>query len=340
MSFLGKISGLEKDAFGLDIGYQDLKVVQLKKKDASFKLQGIGDSPSPKEPFSKDNVKDKKGLAAAIKKAVSDFHISAKAIVSALPESLVFTKIIQVPKMELRELETSVPLEAASFIPLEPVHTYLDFQVVGQTKEKYEILVVSTSKSLVDDFIDTVNQVGFDLMCLETKPIANARALFKPFDKGAFLILDLGAEATSLTIYDEGGIKFTATLPFGGYLLTRDIASTLSVPQQKAEEMKIKLGITKEGVEIKKALEGSLNNLIEEIAAALKYYQSHKEKAKIEKIVLVGGGASMPGLCGFLQEKTGIRTELGNPWQSIKNPPKEKQGLQFTTAIGLAMRQV
>lgn len=340
MSILGKISGLEKDVFGLDIGYENLKVVQLKKAGSLFKLEHFGSISSPKQPFTKNIIKDKKTLATTIKKAVSDFNISAKAIVSALPESLVFTKIIQMPKMKMEELQTAVPIEAASFIPLEPAQTYLDFQIVDETQENLEILVVAAPKSLVSDFIDTVRQVGLYLICLETKPLANIRALIKPAEKEGFLIADIGAEATSLTIYDAGAMKFTATYPMGGGVFTRTIASGLSITQEKAEEMKKKIGITKEGERIKQALNEPLGSLVDEMAAALKFYQSRKEKTKISKIILAGGGASMPGLCGFLEDKIGLKTELGNPWQAVKNPPKTEESLQYTTAIGLAMRQI
>jgi len=341
MSFLGKISGLEKKTFGLDIGYENLKVVQLKKAGSLFKLASFGSSPSPKEPFSKDNVKDKKTLASSIKKVVSDWHISAKAIVSALPESLVFTKIIQMPKMKLKELQNAVPMEAASFIPLEPAKTYLDFQIVGEIGVNFEILVVAAPKTLVDDFIETVKLAGFSLTCLETKPLANTRALIKPNEKEGVLLLDLGAEATSLTIYDEGAIKFTVTFLLGGNIFTRNIATALSITPEKADTMKKKVGITKQkGDQVKKALAEPLSSLVNEIASSLKYYQSHKEKAKISKIILAGGGAAMPGLTSFIGDEIGIKTELGNPFQAILNPPSQEEALRYTTSIGLAMREV
>ncbi|MCX6807084.1 MAG: pilus assembly protein PilM, partial [Candidatus Berkelbacteria bacterium] len=97
MSIFGKITGLDRDIFGLDVGHESIKVVQLKKAGSLFRLKSYGDSPCPKEPFSKDSIKDKKELSIAIKKAVTDHRISAKQLVSALPESYVFSKIIQMP---------------------------------------------------------------------------------------------------------------------------------------------------------------------------------------------------------------------------------------------------
>lgn len=310
MSIIGRITGLEKDIFSLDIGYKDIKIVQLKKSGSLFKLVGFGTSPSVKEPFSKENIKDKKALSAAIKKAVSEHHISALSAVSALPESLVFTKIIKMPKMKLEELVNSVPLEAANFIPLEPAQTYLDFQIVGEVEQNYEILVVAAPKTLVDDLIETVKLAGLSVICIETKPLANVRALINKKEKEGILILDIGGLSTSLTIYDNNAIKLTATFPIGGELWIKN-------PDKDA-----------------------LTPLIDNVAESLKYYQSHQTNSKVAKIMLGGGGGLTPGLPSLLKDKIGIKTELGNPWQAVKNPPKEQQSLQYTTAIGLAMREV
>ena len=328
MSILARIAGIEKDTFGLDIGYQSIKVIQLKKAGVYFKLLSGGTIPSPRDPFAKGRVSHKKELTAAIIKAIRDFHISAKAAISALPESMVFTKIIRMPKMSENELKNAVPLEAASFIPFEPAKTYIDFQIADQYENSYETLVIAAQKTLVDDIIETFNLANIELLCIETKPIANARALIMPKSQETVMILDVGARASSLTICEDVTLKFTATLSFGGRVF-QDIISNVSSPSGETEL----LNDNKAVLEI-------LNTLSEKVLEGIKYYQGRKGKRTISKILVVGGGAKMPGLAEHLTEKTKIKTELGNPWQLIKNPPKSTDTLQATTAIGLAMRQL
>jgi len=76
------------------------------------------------------------------------------------------------------------------------------------------------------------------------------------------------------------------------------------------------------------------------MAGGLKYFQKHEGQIKLLKILLTGGGAAMPGLDRFIEEKIGLKTERGNPWRMIKNPPPERKSTLFTTSIGLAMRQL
>lgn len=309
------LAGFEKDTFGLDIGYETLKLVQLKRAGTNFRLVGHGIYASSRQPFDRNGIKDKKKLAEVIKNAALNARIKAKVVVSALPESLVFTKNIILPKTNPKELETAASLEAASFIPVEPDQVYLDFQIVGQMGNSYEILVVATPKNLVLDYVETIRQAGFKLVCLETKPLANVRALINKDEKEGVIILDLGAETTSLLVHEAGGIKFTATFDVGGNIFR---AQTLSNAQVKE----------------------ALGTIVSEISSGIKYYQGHKEGAKITKIILTGGGASLTGLVKFIQNEIGIKTECGDPWQKVMNPPPDKNKLQFTTAIGLAMRKI
>lgn len=305
----------QKDSFGLDIGYETLKVVQLKKTGANFRLIGHGIYASLRQPFDRNGVKDKKKVAEIIKNSALNARIKARLVVSALPESLVFTKIIRLPKTNPKELSTAVSLETASFIPVEPDQVYLDYQIVGEIGQNYEVLVVATPKNLVLDYINTIKLAGFKLACLETKPLANLRALINKDQKETVLILDLGAETSSLTVCDAQGIKFTTTFDVGGNVFR---TKTIS------------------GIQAKEAL----NTIVSEIASGIKYHQGHQEGVKISKILLSGGGASLEGLIKFIQNEIGLKTEYGDPWQKINNLPPDKNRFQFTTAIGLAMREL
>lgn len=312
MSLMERMAGLKQDTFGLDIGYESIKLIQLKKSGSAFKLIAGGVSPSIHEPFLKERIKDKKGLSTVIKKAISQHKITAKAVVSALPEIFVFTKIITMPKMSLQDLESAVPLDAASFIPFEPEQTSLDFSIVGEVKDKYEILIVAAPKTLVEDYVELIASSGLTLSLLETKPIANIRALIPQTKAETTLIVDFGTRTTSVTICKGQNIRMTATLSFGGQFFSKTVKTNDAV----------------------------LANLAKSILENLKYYQGYREKNPITRILLSGGTALRPGLCNYIETKTSIRTEIGNPWQMVKNPPVKVSEPQYTTAIGLAMKEI
>ena len=55
------------------------------------------------------------------------------------------------------------------------------------------------------------------------------------------MLVDMGAETTTVTIYRKGCLRYFATLPFGGRNITRDITS-LNVLEENAEDIKITSG--------------------------------------------------------------------------------------------------
>lgn len=338
MSIFSQIFAKEEETFGLDIGYESLKVVQLKKRGNLFHLVGLGSEKIPSSCITKKEVKEAKKIAEAIKKVKKEAKIEAKAVISGLPESVVFTKILSFPPMSPAELKQAVPFEASSFIPLSPEEAYIDFQVVGTSKEGgSEILVIAAPRSLVDSFSEMIKLADCDLVALETKPLAISRALLSEKEKDNILIIDLGAETTSFTVYDGGTIKITTTSSVGGNTVTRAIQKFFKSRREGAERMKREIDLSKKTA-LREAIKPDLTSLVSDITNAIKNYKGHFGQDKeILLIKLCGGGANMKGLGPFLEESLGIKTEVGNPFKKIENPPPSP-ALEYTTAIGLAER--
>ena len=222
------ILGIKKATFGLDIGYQTMKLVQVKGSGKNARLVGAIEMPIMTDSLSKDGIQNKEKLAETIRQAMAaakPHPITAKIVASALPESLVFTKSIEVPKMSVKELDKNIPYQATEFFPIPTEETYMDWQVVGQKDNNMEVLVVAAPKVLVKAMVNVVELASLELMGLETKPISLIRALINPQDKETYLILDIGAKTTSLVCYDQQAIKLTSTVAIGGNHLQTNFAS-------------------------------------------------------------------------------------------------------------------
>jgi len=304
------ILGIKKPTFGLDIGYKTLKVCQVKGSGQQAHLLGAAEVTIPEGTLTKDGVRNKEKIAEQILQAVKiakPHGISAKIVSSALPESLVFTKSLDLPQMTLQEINKNIPYQATEFFPLPVDETYMDWQIVGENKANatVEVLVVAAPKNLVNSLNETVASVGFELMGLETKPSAVARALVAPKDPGPYLLLDIGAKTSGLTCYDEQTIKLTSTAALGGD-------------------------------EIQKDFENSLKSLSQEVIHLIKYYQNRIGKASVfRKIILCGGGANIEKVTQTIENLTKIKTEIGLPQINLKGYDP-----RFATAIGLAMKEI
>ena len=52
-------------------------------------------------------------------------------------------------------------------------------------------------------------------------------------------IIDIGAETTDLSIYENGSIIYTSHIPLGGNNITKDILTCLSISFEEAENIKL-----------------------------------------------------------------------------------------------------
>ena len=296
-----------KPSFGLDIGHETMKIVQISGSGSNALLVGNVEIKVPENSITKTGVKNKKEIASIINQATGlakPNKIEAKIVASALPESLVFTKLLELPQMSNEELAKAVPFQAMDFFPLPPEETHISWQITGVKPDRtLEILVVAAPKVLIDDLNETFILAGLTPLEIETKPIATTRALINKKDKAPILIIDIGAEASAMTCIDNGTIKLTSTLPFGNSLISKN-------PEK--------------GVEL----------LANEVNHLTKYYQNKLAEPKLfKKILLSGGGANLQKIPEILEKITRIWTEVGQPIIKIKNyNPK------FAVAIGLAMK--
>lgn len=303
------VLGIKKATFGLDIGHATMKMVQVKGVGPAARLAGAVEVAVPEESITKDGIKEKKKLAKIIKAAVKEAQpspINAKIVSSALPESLVFTKLIDLPKMTDKELAKNIPYQATEFFPLPVEETYMDWQVVGTLpNNSIEVLVVAAPRVLVNDLIETVKLAGFELMGLETKPIALIRALVRNHEPGPIILIDIGATNTALICFDQGTLKLTSTLTFGGDQIKLEPAETIK-------------------------------NLSAEVMHLIKYYQNRLGQVQVfKKIVLAGGGANIHQVTIVLQQLLKIKTEVGDPLIRLKNyDPK------YAASIGLALKEI
>ena len=141
------------------------------------------------------------------------------------------------------------------------------------------------------------------------------------------MLVDFGADTTTVSIYKDGFLRYLSTIPLGGQNITRDIM-TLNVTAAEAESFKIRLGSAKmvgeesnitlrgeSGSEIKSLdLSKVVKARIEEIVANV---NAHFDYAKCDRkslgagMVIVGGASKLSNLTELLAEKCDIKVRKG-----------------------------
>ncbi|PIU69086.1 hypothetical protein COS81_01460 [candidate division WWE3 bacterium CG06_land_8_20_14_3_00_42_16] len=336
--------------FGLDIGSATLKAVELKKEGNSLLLKAFGIAPSiPGAAISgsKEVIAD---LGQAIKDLQKSAKIDTKKVVTAFPESSVFTRMVEIPTMSDKELATAIHWEAEQYIPVPLKEVKLDYEVLRRPREgedKMMVLLVAVPTTAIDRYLEITNAAGLEAEAFETEIIA----LTRPFVSlsglsPTTLIISIGSQTTDLCIMSKGIIAFTRSIASGGRALAKAIAQELGFEMDQAEEYKKAYGLLGDQLEgkIQEIIKPIFDVIISEIERAVLSYRSRFPTDPIKRAVLCGGTAKLPGVAVYLTNVLDFEVQIGDPWENIKKPSKaieeklEPDAPSFGVAVGLAMR--
>jgi len=204
------------------------------------------------------------------------------------------------------------------------------------------VLITAAPKSLVSRYVEIFKQTGITLNSLETEAFALSRSLIGK-QKGSVMIVDIGSITTDIVIIEDGIPILNRSIDVGGKTLTDSIARSLHIDVSRAEQFKRDIGVDQEsGSAIPRVMEQTMHPVLQEINYSHNLYISQTSQP-VEKIVLTGGSAMLPGIADYLSRMTNINTYLGDPWARIRyaeelKPVLDEVGARLPVAIGLALR--
>ena len=206
-----------------------------------------------------------------------------------------------------------------------------------------------------------VTRAGIDVQDLILEPLASAEAVLSPEEMEAGVALvDIGGGTTDIAIFQDGIIRHTAVIPYGGDIVTEDIKEGCMIMKHQAEQLKVEFGSalpTKSqaneivaiprlrGREPKEISLHSLAQIIEarmeEILNYVKFEirSSGFENKLIAGIVLTGGGSQLKHIVQLAQYITGLDARIGYPNEHLaKSEIADINNPMYATAIGLIIK--
>lgn len=336
--------------FGLDIGTITTKAAWLAEDKGKYSIASIMQSPTPPKGMLSESPFDQETMAQSVKQILVDGKITTSQVNIALPDSQVYTRVIEMPVLSEDELSSAIYWEAEQYIPLPLKSVTLDWTIVEkpqkETLGKMQVLLVGTPTMLLDRYQKILGLVGLTINVVETEILSTIRPLILGNAPNS-LVVYIGDLSTSFAIIKNNVIVFSYSVATGGIAITRAIASDFGLNVAQAEEYKKTYGILQQGAsgKIGKATEPILTSIITEIKKAFTFYtEKYQKDEPIAQIILSGGNAHLPGVDLFFAQNCGIETVIANPFRQlgidISSIPHElsDKASDFTIACGLAMR--
>jgi cell division protein FtsA len=206
-----------------------------------------------------------------------------------------------------------------------------------------------------------VHKADLHVTGLTLEPLASAAAVLSEEEKEAGVVLvDIGGGTTDIAIFQDGIIRHTAVIPFGGNVITDDIKTGCTIMKKQAEALKVKFGsalpqesqnndiICIPGFRNRQPKEISMRNLAHIIHARMEeiidhiYYEianSGFERQLIAGIVVTGGGSQLKHLQQLFEYVTGMDTRVGYPNEHLANTNDQNvTSPMYATGVGLVIK--
>ncbi len=202
---------------------------------------------------------------------------------------------------------------------------------------------------------------GLKVKALMLEPLASSEAVITEEEKEmGVALIDIGGGTTDIAVFYNRELKHTAVIPFGGFVITRDIKEGCGILQKHAEELKLKYGSafgdladpnkvvvlnTAPGREQREISFRTLAQIIqarmtEIIDMAMFEVENSGFEDKLNGgIVITGGGALLQHLPQLFNYKTGMETHVGYPGRYLgENSPEHLNDPIYSTGIGLLLQ--
>ncbi len=342
-----------KKFLGIDIGTSAIKIVELSKTRERVKLENYGEmiirtvNEKPFRTFERSTLLlSDQDIAEAINNILAKAQIVTKDAFFCIPDFSTFFSFLELPPMTQQELPSAVQFEARQHIPIPLSEVILDWSIIedgipGKRKSKLNILLVAVPHEIINQYQAIAKLCQIRALSLEAEVFGLVRSLIKN-KKNIIGLVDIGAQSTTFNIVENGSLKITHSFDISGNELTSVLSKSLNIGYNEAEVLKRKYGVRTPEMPVGRILTPFVDLLAGEIDKISRSF--HKAEGKeIEKIILAGGLALLPGLNEYLSNWLKKPIEIGNPFVDILYPPDleevlKEMGPSYAIAVGTALR--
>jgi cell division protein FtsA len=213
-----------------------------------------------------------------------------------------------------------------------------------------EATIITGAKTAIHNMLRCIEKAGLKVSGLVLMSLASGQlALSKDEKSIGTVLVDIGAGATTIAVFEQGNLVATSTLPIGGEFITNDISIGLKTQMEIAEKVKTKFGcavvedamsdqvfkVTRVGSNVDKEFtQVDLASIIEPRVQEI-FHLIHQEVIRLGYgqiaggYVLTGGTVSMPGMLTIAQVELDNSVRIAVPdFIGVRDPA-------FTSGVGV-----
>jgi type IV pilus assembly protein PilM len=343
------LGGQKKQLVGLDIGSSTIKAVELKSTKAGYELVSFGTEMLAQDTVVDGAIMDAPQVANAISKIFEAQHIKVKNVATSVSGHSVIVKRVWLPLMSEEELFERINSEASQHIPFDILDVSLSYQLLESMDSQMDVLLVAVKKDKILNHTNVLAQAGKTPVVVDIDAFALQNCFevnYEPDAGQTVALLNIGASVMNINIVRGGVPLFTRDVSVGGNQFTDALQKELDLSFDDAE--RLKKGDTLPSVtdDQKQQILRSVSDILTlEIQKTFDFFRATASGESIQRIVVAGGTARVPGLVDLLREEFAMPVEELNPFRRVLvNPAKHsddqirEMAPRLAIAVGLALR--
>ncbi len=333
MSLFG---GKSRQLVGLDIGSSSIKAVELKSTKGGYELVSFGTEHLAQDTVVDGAIMDAPQVANAISKIFDAQRIKTKNVATSVSGHSVIVKRVPLPLMTEDELYDRIPSEASQHIPFDIADVNLSYQLLESMDSQMDVLLVAVKKDKILNHTNVLAQAGKTPVVVDIDAFALQNCFEVNYDP------DAGQTVALLNI----GASVMNDVSVGGNQYTDALQKELDLSFEDAERLKKGDSLASVTDEQKQQILRSVSDILTlEIQKTFDFFRATASGENIQRIVVAGGTARVPGLVDLLREEFAMPVEELNPFRKVLvNPGKHSEdqiremGPRLAIGVGLALR--
>ena len=339
-----------KNLVGLDIDPSGVTAAQVAGTDR-VSVDRAAFAPLEAGIVREGEVADVDGLAQALRTLFREHKALSKRVRVGLANQKIVVRLIELPYLSnAKELAAAVRFHAQDQLPMPLDQAVLDFQpldvVAGVEGRRQRVLLVAARRDMVSRVLAAVRSAGLRVEGIDLSAFAMIRALYRPGTVDEHVLYLAVGGLTNLAVAKGPTCLFTRASGGGVEALAVELAERRELPLESArgwlervgleaavEEIDGDQGIV---VEARQVLLEGVRRIAAEVRNTLDFHLAQGGDGMVQRAVLSGPAASIPGFASALAAELGLPFEVG----AVSGAPAGLDPGRLSVAAGLAVEEV
>lgn len=346
---------MSAQCLSLEIGSRNLNAVLGSAEGNRVKITKSVSIELPRNTMNDGVVVNRERLTQSIKDVISKINTSVKDVVITLNSNSVIIREFDIPNGDKHEVEAMIKNEINQYFSMAE-NDLVEYRKVGEIETDgakiSRIRAAVMNKDMALPYFQLLEELKLNPVALDINP----NVISKIFDGQAeingnkldnYILLDIGYSGTMIYLISQGSLNFFRNISFGGRTIDRLISSVFSMPEEKAEEIKLQVLSNNESSEnldsvnreqLLSAIESLYTELADELRKVIQFFSNRSGSKELGNIFLIGGGSYLDGLSEYLSQSLGYDVDTMRTFSNIQKNNDEQPISTIINAAGALIR--